>query len=90
MLNVHCKGFCGHPPRNSHASFAGQTGSGKTHTLIGDVTCEQGKGVVPRAVRELADCIAKDTEGNTYKACPEQKIRMSNHVTSPKWLLTFH
>ena len=36
----------------------GQTGSGKTHTLMGDIGCQQERGIVPRAVAELAKGIA--------------------------------
>lgn len=34
-------------------------GSGKTHTLLGDVSCPRERGVVPRAVAELARGIAE-------------------------------
>ncbi|KAK9806816.1 hypothetical protein WJX72_003710 [[Myrmecia] bisecta] len=36
----------------------GQTGSGKTHTLLGDISNPVDKGIVPRAVSELARGIA--------------------------------
>eukprot|EP00884_Botryococcus_braunii_P002568 jgi/Botrbrau1/12311/Bobra.0205s0009.1 len=53
--------------RNGTIMAYGQTGAGKTHTLLGDISCEEGKGIVPRAVREISDCISRDTDGNVYK-----------------------
>ncbi len=51
----------------------GQTGSGKTHTLLGDITSPQERGIVPRAVAELARGIA---------AYPEPcKVRVSWRAT---------
>ncbi|PRW56939.1 kinesin [Chlorella sorokiniana] len=40
----------------------GQTGSGKTHTLLGDVSSPTERGVVPRAVAELAQGMARYPE----------------------------
>lgn len=36
----------------------GQTGSGKTHTLLGNIEDASQRGIVPRAVRELAQGIS--------------------------------
>ncbi|KAL4452306.1 hypothetical protein ABPG75_007968 [Micractinium tetrahymenae] len=43
-------------------------GSGKTHTLLGDVSCPRERGVVPRAVAELARGIAEYPEPCKFKA----------------------
>ena len=47
----------------------GQTGSGKTHTLLGaiDHPQEQERGIVPRAVAQLARGIAANTEPCQFK-----------------------
>jgi hypothetical protein len=42
-------------------------GSGKTHTLIGEVDSDAGKGLVARAVNELAQGIADDQEGCDFQ-----------------------
>lgn len=47
----------------------GQTGSGKTHTLLGDVADPHERGVVPRAVAELAQGIASCPEQCSFKVC---------------------
>ncbi|GMH36345.1 hypothetical protein BSKO_04213 [Bryopsis sp. KO-2023] len=44
----------------------GQTGSGKTHTLIGVMNDSELRGVVPRAVGELAAGIRSDDSGCKY------------------------
>ncbi|EIE18687.1 P-loop containing nucleoside triphosphate hydrolase protein [Coccomyxa subellipsoidea C-169] len=40
----------------------GQTGSGKTHTLIGDISSGQEKGLLARAVNEIAVGVAECTD----------------------------
>ncbi|GBF99459.1 kinesin heavy chain [Raphidocelis subcapitata] len=45
----------------------GQTGSGKTHTLIGDVTHPELRGIVPRAVQALGEGIAADASAAEYE-----------------------
>ncbi|PSC72198.1 DNA polymerase I chloroplastic mitochondrial [Micractinium conductrix] len=45
----------------------GQTGSGKTHTLVGNVGSPTERGVVPRAVAELARGIADFPEACRFK-----------------------
>lgn len=42
-------------------------GSGKTHTLLGDVSCARERGVVPRAVAELARGIAEYPDRCQFK-----------------------
>ena len=57
----------------THASAAG---SGKTHTLLGDVGSSAGKGLVTRAVNELAQGIAEDQDGCDFQ------VRCHHH---PYW-----
>ena len=45
----------------------GQTGSGKTHTLLGAIDDQVARGIVPRAVRELAHGITTCTSGCSFK-----------------------
>ena len=45
----------------------GQTGSGKTHTLLGNIEDTSQRGIVPRAVRELADGIASCGSDCTFQ-----------------------
>jgi hypothetical protein len=47
---------------------AGLQGSGKTHTLLGDVSNPSERGVVPRAVAEVAKGIAEYPEPCKFKA----------------------
>ena len=48
----------------------GQTGSGKTHTLLGAIDDQDARGIVPRAVRELAHGISTCTSGCSFKVWP--------------------
>ena len=50
-----------------HPSSTRAAGSGKTHTLIGDVGSDADKGLVARAVNELAQGIAGDQEGCEFQ-----------------------
>ena len=45
----------------------GQTGSGKTHTLLGNIEDASHRGIVPRAVRELAQGIASCKTDCTFQ-----------------------
>ena len=45
----------------------GQTGSGKTHTLLGNIEDASQRGIVPRAVRELAQGIASCKTDCTFQ-----------------------
>ena len=45
----------------------GQTGSGKTHTLLGEVGHPQERGIVPRAVAELARGIAASPDPRAFR-----------------------
>ena len=60
---------------HSHRHTLVLQGSGKTHTLLGDVASPTGRGVVPRAVAELAQGM-REYEESTFKAsgcCPHQR-----------------
>lgn len=50
----------------------GQTGSGKTHTLLGNIEDASQRGIVPRAIRELAEGIASCSSDCTFQ--------VSNHA----------
>ena len=53
-------------PRLQILAF-GQTGSGKTHTLLGEVSDATARGVVPRAVAELARRIAASPDPRAFR-----------------------
>ena len=36
-----------------HDNRYGQTGTGKTHTMEGDIDCDEGAGMIPRAVQAI-------------------------------------
>lgn len=42
-------------------------GSGKTHTLIGDISSTEDKGLLPRAVNAIANGVAQCTDGSYFQ-----------------------
>lgn len=61
----------------------GQTGSGKTHTLLGAIDDQVARGIVPRAVRELAHGISTCKSGCTFKVCNALHSKVSGPMSPP-------
>ena len=59
----------------------GQTGSGKTHTLLGDINSSENRGIVPRAIRELANGISSCKSGCTFQAGSEHSYSSNFFIT---------
>lgn len=61
-------GLLGNVPPPTPPRLPALQGSGKTHTLLGDVSSPTERGVVPRAVAELAQGMARHPECR-FKVC---------------------